>query len=484
MRTVACLIVGCVVAEGVVAGRPEPARAVPSQPYGVGVPPAFAHLASASCSASACHGGGKVGQVGSEHSTWAQDLTIAPGDAHDPHAKAYRALFNEDSVRIARLLGRGPAHKDSLCLKCHAPAGVENEAAAAEGVGCSACHGPAEKWVGVHYLPAWKELSGHQKWTEYGFLPTKNLVARASNCATCHVGSADREVNHDLIAAGHPRLAFEYTRFHFQGSYRKHWEERIPQPDFEVRAWAIGQAASLRAAVDLLRSRAEKARADMAPWPEFAGYSCYACHQSIGKGESKPLVAVPDRTLGWPGWEVWYTAAAGVAAGQMPSLFEGTEAGSFTQLAALKKLMGKPNPKPADVAKQAAASVAELDAWLVAVQTAEDRGLARVPPEFAPKLVQALAGNILSADRTALRDHDWDALAANYLGCAAAYHAAGRSKANPAWAGPLRAIQNDLRFPRIGGERFDSPAEFDRQKLEHVRENFLHLRSATTGGGN
>lgn len=476
MRTVACLIVAAAVAGGALAGRQEPARLPDLQPYGVGPPPGgLAHLASASCSAAACHGGGRVGQAGSEHSTWAPDLSLGSGEPHDPHAKAYRSLFNADSVRIAKLLRRGPAHKDTLCLKCHAPAGVGNEAAAAEGVGCSACHGPAEKWVGVHYLPTWKDLSGHQKWTDYGFVPTKNLVARVSNCATCHVGAADREVNHDLIAAGHPRLAFEYTRFHFQGSYRKHWEERTPQPDFEVRAWAVGQAASLRSAVDLLRARAEKAVDHTAPWPEFAGYSCYACHQSIGKAEPKPSVAVPDRTLGWPGWEVWYTAAAGIAANQAPALFDGAAAGSFPQLAALKTLMGRPNPKPADVARQAAATVAELDAWLAAVQSAEDGGLPRLPPDASAKLVRALAGNALGAERTALRDHDWDALAANYLGCAAAHHAAGGSAAHPAWAAPLRDIRADLRFPRVGDDRFDSPAGFDGPKLDRLRTNFGKL---------
>jgi hypothetical protein len=321
----------------------------------------------------------------------------------------------------------------------------------------------------VHYLPAWKDLSGREKWADYGFVPTKNLVARTSTCAACHVGAADREVNHDLIAAGHPRLAFEYTRFHFQGSYRTHWQERTSQPDFEVRAWAVGQAASLRAAVELLRVRAEKAAEDKAPWPEFAGYSCYACHQGIGKDAPKPPATVPDRTPGWPGWEVWYTAAAGVAADQTPTLFDGTETGSFAQLTALKTLMGKPNPNPAAVAKQATAAVAELDAWLAAVQAAEDRGLARLPPDAAPQLVRTLAGNT--------RDSDWDALAASYLGCAAAYHAGGGAAAHPSWAGPLAAIRSDLRFPRIGSERFDSPAGFDGPKLDRLRANFGRLQS-------
>ncbi|HEY3788106.1 MAG TPA: multiheme c-type cytochrome, partial [Urbifossiella sp.] len=315
MRIASCLILGFILTGLAFAERTEPGRIVPP-PYGLEPQPHFAHTSAASCSASACHGGGHSGKPGSEHITWAQQ--IIPIGNHDPHSRAYRTLFNKDSVRIARLLGGRPAHENILCLKCHAPAGVEDRTARAEGVGCSACHGPSDKWLAEHYLPSWKAKSNRDKWTETGFIPTKNLVARISNCASCHVGSADREVNHDLIAAGHPRLAFEYTRFHFQSHYRKHWDERTPQPDFEVRAWTIGQAVSLRAAIDVLKSRAEQADKNAAPWPEFAGMSCYACHQSIG-GEANGGIA-RGHSLGQPAWELWYTAAvdrAGSASAQL-----------------------------------------------------------------------------------------------------------------------------------------------------------------------
>lgn len=472
MRVVAGLIVAFALTGWAVAGRSEPARPdTPAKPYGVGPPPEFAHLPASSCSASACHGGGQVGRLGSEHTTWAPDLSLGPNDPHDPHAKAYRALFNPDSVRIARLLGRGPAHKDALCLKCHAPAGVADEAAAAEGVGCSACHGPAEKWVHEHYLPTWKGLSNRAKWEQYGFVPTKNLVARIANCATCHVGSADREVNHDLIAAGHPRLAFEYTRFHFHPTYRRHWEERTPQPEFEVRAWVVGQAASLRAAVDLLRSRAQRAKTDQAPWPEFAGYSCYACHQSIGKDEPK-ATAAPGRKLGRPRWEVWYTEPAIVAvlATATPRAFTGADP-PFTTLGGLDKLMARPNPNSADVEKQAAAALPELDAWLAALQSAEDAGENFLAPAAGRRIATALAGHASGAT-------DWDSLAASYLGCAAMFHATGGSAAHPGWAAPLAAIRDGLRFPHPYGGRFDSPAGFDKAKLDQARRHFGQLRDA------
>src|SRR5207248_5499529 len=215
--------------------------------------------------------------------------TVLADGPHDPHARAYRVLFNAESRRMAEYLDLGgPAHKAGLCLKCHAVDGA-GEQAAAEGVGCGACHGPSDRWLTEHYQPYWKGLPNREKFERYGFLPSKNVVARVLNCAGCHVGDADREVNHDLIAAGHPRLAFEPTRLHFQPNYRKHWTEVTPQPDFEVRAWVAGQAAALRQAAELLRARAARADGGTAvpglkpAWPEFSGYSCYACHQPVGE---------------------------------------------------------------------------------------------------------------------------------------------------------------------------------------------------------
>src|SRR4051812_16654143 len=120
MRTVACVLVGFVVAGWAVARRPAagPLSHPPPPPRGGPPAPAFAHAAGLACAAASCHGGGQAGRVGSEHTTWAPDV-LGTGP-HDPHARAYRMLFNDDSKRIAANLKRGPAHKDALCLKCHA----------------------------------------------------------------------------------------------------------------------------------------------------------------------------------------------------------------------------------------------------------------------------------------------------------------------------------------------------------------------------
>lgn len=486
MRIVVCLILAGAAA-GWAAARPTgaaPAKppADPGRPYGVGAVDG-APSAALSCSAASCHGGGQPGRAGSEHSTWAVDLSAAAGDPHDPHARAYRVLFAPASRRMAELLEpdeakRTAPHENEACLKCHGVAGVADKTARAEGVGCAGCHGPDERWRTVHYLSWWKALSNREK-AGYGFVPTKNLVARASACAACHVGGADRDVDHDLIAAGHPRLAFEYTRFHYQPAYRKHWAEKTPQPDFEVRAWAVGQVASLRAAADLLRVRAERA-AGGGVWPEFAGYSCYACHQSVG-GDGPKAGASATTRRGRPGWEVWYTAAAPAAMTALGELYPGLPAAPEAELTALRARMGrggagrKDRPDaPGAVAAGAAKLVAKLDAWLAAVQAAEDGAAdSRLTRDQGRRLVADLAAFAAASESATPTDHDWDSLAARFLGCAAVHHATGGAAANPAWAGPLDDIRAGLRFP---DPSFDSPAGFDRHKLKSVRGRFDGLR--------
>jgi len=502
----------------------------PTTPYGLAGKHHFKNKPATSCAAASCHGAGAVGQVGSEHSTWAPEAQDKPDS--DPHNKAYRVLYNDVSVKMAAALKIGPAHKADLCLKCHAvptkdDKGETDGQILAEGVGCSACHGPAEKWVGEHYTSEWKALSSREKWEKYGFVPTGNLVARLLNCAQCHMGDADRDVNHALYAAGHPRITFEAAQMHNTKGYRKHWEEKTKPLDFEVRVWVVGQATQLRAAAELLRVRAERAETgvmvlpsvkphetfpDRGAWPEFAGYSCYACHQRVGEvppasatGVRNELSAVtvrdqtnpnrPVRALGVPGWEVWSSAAVDVAAKHCQDAYpdllspkwktEGLPATSKLRDALGKKFA----LKPAEVRSLAAAAVAELDAWLVDLQNADDARGKPVAPGTAKRIAHALANNALSADGKLLADHDWDALASNYLGAAAMAHASGGAdKVN--WAGLLE-IRGLLAFDKIEGaalkgEKINSPWKYDTNRIDTLRKRFTDLRTATDPkvGGN
>jgi cytochrome c551/c552 len=407
---------------------------------------------------------------------------------------------------MGELLGIKEPHKEARCLACHAvDSGGDSgtrEQVLAEGVGCSGCHGPAEKWVGVHYLPEWQAIPNEKKWKDYGFVPTKNLVARTLTCAKCHVGDDERDMNHDLIAAGHPRLAFEAAAYHYKPDYRKHWVERMPQPDFEVREWVVGQVVTLRAAAELLRARAEKAETGHAPWPEFSSYSCYACHQKVGEEALRGVAGTNPRPAGVPGWEVWSNAAVGIAAeycGTAYPALSSSHLPNALKLGAVKRLRetteAKRFPGARKVREEAAAAVAELDAWLVAMQRAQDRGLKPLPPGTAEKVAHALAANALAngpGGKPVLADHDWDALAANYLGCAAMFHA--RWAENPAgpepgWGGKLWALRDELQFPAIAiksgkaGERFNSPADLTQKKLFDLRDKFEALRGATAPRG-
>ncbi|MGL4553484.1 MAG: multiheme c-type cytochrome, partial [Gemmataceae bacterium] len=99
-------------------------------------------LGVATCASMACHhGNGDLGSQGSEYSTWI---------AVDPHAKAYRALFNADSLRIQENLGPGKAHENPTCLACHGMGAGLPPALNADGAGCEQCHGPAEHWKSTH----------------------------------------------------------------------------------------------------------------------------------------------------------------------------------------------------------------------------------------------------------------------------------------------------------------------------------------------
>ncbi|MDB5311986.1 MAG: hypothetical protein JWO38_6188 [Gemmataceae bacterium] len=496
MRIVGCLILGVAVAGWAVGGPGDPGRLTPPRPdlsgtpYGLGKP-AGVYAAATSCSAAACHGGGQVGRVGSEHTTWAADLSAGPAAPHDPHARAYRVLFNDASRRMTELLepnaaGRVPAHRNALCLACHMVGGEKDETVRAEGVGCAACHGPSANWLTTHYLPEWKGLSHHEKWGR-GFVPTKNLVARVLNCAGCHVGGADREVNHDLIAAGHPRLAFEYTRFHYQQDYRKHWEERTPQPDFEVRAWVIGQAVSLRAAVDLLRARAARvAKNDPStPWPEVSEGSCYSCHQSIArdpfpesrKDTPRGLASPHSRASGAVPWQPWYSSLGGSASEYHGILVPDRSGVAPVDLTPLRKEMEKRNPNPAEVARLAGRAVEELDAWLAFWQTAEDtQTFVRLSPDQSRDLGRVIAGGALTADGK-LAEYDWDSVAQRYLGLAAVYHANGGADPVAGWRGPLDQLRKGLAFPRSGADRFDSPRDY---RPADTVAPFTRLRTITT----
>jgi hypothetical protein len=209
-----------------------PPTGVPAEPFGYEFRKDARYVGNLSCASGPCHGGAGL-HGGAEYKMWASG---------DPHFRAYAVLTNPRSVRMVQLLhgdkpGRPqPAYEQQRCLVCHSPEMAEPTVAAhgtgsvpedsrGRGVGCESCHGPAEHWLNTHYRNEFKQKSPEQRARDYGYYPTKDLGFRVTLCASCHVGDAGREVDHDLIAAGHPRLAFEYTGYHHSPKYEpfRHW---------------------------------------------------------------------------------------------------------------------------------------------------------------------------------------------------------------------------------------------------------------------
>jgi hypothetical protein len=386
-----------------------------------------------SCTAASCHNANEErGSKGSEYSTWV---------TYDPHAtRAYTVLQEPRSQRIIKNLKlAGPAEQTALCLRCHAVDLKTTHGAhledVAEGVSCESCHGPAEKWLTVHYLKEWKDLPAAEK-EKQGMKPTKDLVYRAKACVECHVGEKDRDVNHDLIAAGHPRMNFEFGAF--LANMPKHWNEKAEkdqQSYFDARVWAIGQIVSARAALSLLADRAADPKK---PWPEFAEYDCFACHHDLAEPSWRQKHRDPKRAPGSLIWGSWYYSL-------IPQAFKAEGAGGDAELASvlngIREQMKQPLPPQKNVVDKARAAVSQLDALL------KEFG-----PEHKldPRILQGLLETLQKEDTA----RSWDEEAQGYLGQTALNLALAYPKApDDKVKATLSALQQRLKFPKD----YDSP---------------------------
>ena len=280
-------------------------------------------LSAASCSTSSCHGGPRDGLAD------VQSFAATVWSDRDPHARAYEALFQPRSVRMARLLGIPAAHESHRCLVCHSVQDASPEPlpelVLADGVACAACHGDATGWKDLHTLATWKNLTPAER-EALGYRNLTTPGARAATCVRCHVGDDDHEVDHDLIAAGHPRLLFEFAAY--QRLEPRHWsplEKAETDPDFTARSWTVGQLVTLEAVARLVELRATRAAADLAAgrpshWPELAEFDCYACHRALGPTVGRaPADFTRPPAPGSPSWQPWYAAAAELVAAGLAS---------------------------------------------------------------------------------------------------------------------------------------------------------------------
>ncbi len=224
----------------------------------------------------------------------------------DPHVHAFESLRSKLAEDIVLKL-EGPdatqAANNTRCTNCHAPqlmlAEIDSTppplpSQLGSGAECLICHGVELDWVSKH--PDWNPLDEQKAkedlaYAKTGYVDLSTLPRRVSACVRCHVGapgetgsphpglSTPRDVNHDLIAAGHPRLHFEYVAFY--DVLGRHWDQTHVETEHRFFSWQLGQWESLKAKLLLLKYRLDSLSTNdpHAVWPEFAELSCFACHQ-------------------------------------------------------------------------------------------------------------------------------------------------------------------------------------------------------------
>ena len=218
------------------------------------------YIGAGGCASSNCHGATAAAPVsenrilGNEYATWS---------VSDKHARAYKALEEARGKRMGEILGIGDVTTDKRCTVCHVVGSPDKSRS--DGVACEACHGAAEAWLGPHTKP-----NSHEASVKAGMTDTKRLDIRAKTCLACHLGAAGQDVDHELIAAGHPDLAFELDTF----TAAQPAHHRPPSQNMRHRAWAVGQTVGLAEAMRLIQTH-EKA------WPEFSDLECYQCHHDL-----------------------------------------------------------------------------------------------------------------------------------------------------------------------------------------------------------
>jgi len=240
-------------------------------------PSADVHLGVATCAGGPCHGAAsttkKNGVLQNEYLTW---------QVHDKHAKAYTVLEGDLGKRIAANLGIGSATTAKMCLDCHAdnvPAeqqGVQFKMS--DGVGCEACHGGAQRWLGPHVTG---KVTHDQLVKDDGLYPTDRPVERAKMCLECHLGDENHVITHKIMGAGHPRLPFELQTFtqiqpaHYviDDIYKK--RKTVFQG---TQFWAVGQAMALQ---QLVSGIANDKHQGNGVFPELVFFDCQACHHPM-----------------------------------------------------------------------------------------------------------------------------------------------------------------------------------------------------------
>ena len=244
----------------------------------------------------------------------------------DPHARAYTSLLTEASARIVSRLASKELQPTSVeyrevlnakCISCHSNENV-SEPQRVLGADCQVCHGKAEAWGSDHYSSEWKSL-GKTRFDGTERINMESIAGRVKVCASCHVGELnrkmgssmglDREVDHRMMAAGHPPMYFEFESY--LRRYPVHWDTH-DEPvalgsKLGVERWRVGKIMTAITKLRLLATRAERSTsksAQVADWPELAEYTCTSCHHSLSQPSWRRARSSNTNLANWDDWTV------------------------------------------------------------------------------------------------------------------------------------------------------------------------------------
>ncbi|MFM9117653.1 MAG: multiheme c-type cytochrome [Planctomycetota bacterium] len=501
--------------------------------------------ANVGCSATACHGDAlnkPARDWTNSHTAWSVE---------DPHRRATELLFTPRAREIYWNLEpqrRGEEKIDATdydaflrqrCLTCHATADSGHStlvrpaarpangpgpeltfqrklAGYLEGVTCAACHGDATDWVNQHYLRSWPEAGAERSQVarSTGFLDLRDRQQAAQVCARCHVGQpandqAVDQVNHDLIAAGHPRLRFELDTY--LTNLPTHWNRARSDERYRattggsphVDAWRQGQAEHARrllyltvqdprirwsnpqssattaaraaaATADKNGAGADRAGAAGSGGLGFAAYQCFDCHQSLATWE-RPKVRVArlarrestPRLAAWPLENVLLFGAAASVGEAAPEATPDVARLGPEFLGAV----------PVEGGERQRVLAARLEAQLQAPLSVVTRAELPRHAQLLVNMLDRCLGKAEPASSTAVVwKRGWDE-AIDWLFAVRALEAdwpAGPARESLTQA--LTQYQDSLQEKHDGQPlaRYDSPTEFDPARL---REPLLALRA-------
>ena len=234
------------------------------------------HLGVASCASSTCHGAAVPAAAGNvllnEAVTWLEQ---------DKHARFGELQKGELWQRITRNLGIDDNAK--ICLDCHTDNVPDSRRGEkfllSDGVGCEACHGGSQNWIGIHTVQ--DDANGHARNVAAGLYPTGDPKERARLCLSCHFGDESKFVDHKIMGAGHPRLSFELDTFtqiepaHFVVDDDYYTRKDVADA---VQTWAIGQGMALS---QTLEAVLDPKRNHAGIFPEPVLFDCHACHRPM-----------------------------------------------------------------------------------------------------------------------------------------------------------------------------------------------------------